>query len=403
MNKNIPELRFPEFTGEWERKKLKEVVEIGRGKSKHRPRDAEFLYGGEYPFIQTGDIRNADLYITHFRQTYSNEGLKQSKLWNINTLCVTIAANIAETAILKIEACFPDSIIGLIPKVNETIVLFVKYQFDKYKIEIQKLSQGLAQDNLNQEKLSNIEFKFPSLSEQQKIATFLSSIDDKLQALKKKKALMEQYKKGVMQAIFSQQIRFKDNNGEEYPDWEMKKLGEVGEFIGGGTPSTKNPSYWNGNIAWLSSSDISDHSIYQIKMTRFITQDAILHSATKIVPPKSILIVSRVGVGKVAVNQIEVCTSQDFTNLVVNLDNYIFLAYLIKLKTNSLLGFNQGTSIKGFVKSDLEELPILMPTLPEQTKIANFLTSIDEKLTKCQAQIDQTDRYKKGLLQKMFC
>lgn len=135
-----PTLRFPEFEGAWENKKLSEVAEINRGKSKHRPRNAGFLYGGIYPFVQTGDIKEAGLYLTTFSQTYSEAGLKQSKLWEIDTLCITIAANIAETSILKIKACFPDSIIGLIPKASETIVLFVKYQFDKYKLEIQRLS-----------------------------------------------------------------------------------------------------------------------------------------------------------------------------------------------------------------------------------------------------------------------
>ncbi|MEA1851453.1 restriction endonuclease subunit S, partial [Chryseobacterium sp. MHB01] len=162
-------------------KKLGEVANIGRGKSKHRPRDAEFLFGGKYPFVQTGDVRKAGLYLTEFTQTYSEAGLLQSKLWNEDTLCITIAANIAETSILKIKACFPDSIIGLIPKENKTIVLFVKYLFDKFKIEIQNLSQGAAQDNLNQDKLSKIEFTFPHIEEQKKISSFIFSIDSRIQ------------------------------------------------------------------------------------------------------------------------------------------------------------------------------------------------------------------------------
>src|SRR5690606_13663069 len=124
-------------------------------------------------FIQTGDIRNAGLYLYNYTQTYSEEGLKQSKLWDEDTLCITIAANIAETAILKIKACFPDSIIGLLFKKNEFNVLFIKYQFDKFKIGIQTLAQGAAQANLNQEKLGNLRFRFPSFPEQQKIAAFL--------------------------------------------------------------------------------------------------------------------------------------------------------------------------------------------------------------------------------------
>jgi len=201
---NVPKLRFKEFeeSGEWEVKKLGEVALIGRGKSKHRPRDAEFLFGGQYPFIQTGDIKKAGLYLTEFSQTYSEEGLKQSKLWDENTLCITIAANIAETSILKIKACFPDSVIGLITDENKTKILFVKYLFDAYKEQIQSHSQGVAQENLNQEKLSQIIFRFPCISEQQRIASCLSSLDDLINAQTPKIELLQLHKKGLLQGLF---------------------------------------------------------------------------------------------------------------------------------------------------------------------------------------------------------
>jgi len=202
QSRSVPTLRFPEFKGEWEKKKLGEVAEIWRGKSKHRPRDTNFLFGGQYPFIQTGDVRKAELFLTEFTQTYSEAGLMQSKLWGENTLCITIAANIAETSILKIKACFPDSVIGLIPKENETLVLFVKHLFDKFKRRIQSLSQGAAQDNLNQEKLSNIEFIFPTLPEQTRIANFLSAIDDKIKYTDVQIEKMGVWKKGLLQKMF---------------------------------------------------------------------------------------------------------------------------------------------------------------------------------------------------------
>ncbi|MFZ4415009.1 MAG: restriction endonuclease subunit S, partial [Bacteroidales bacterium] len=184
--------------------------------------------------------------------------------------------------------------------------------------------------------------------------------------------------------------------------WDKKKLGEVGKFIGGGTPSTQNNDFWNGSIPWISSSDLIDDNIYQINKTRFVTNEAVLKSAAKIVPKHSVIIVSRVGVGKVAVNEENLCTSQDFTNLIVNTDNYKFLAYLIKYKTNKLLEFNQGTSIKGFVKSDLENLELLFPTLPEQQKIASFLTAVDDKLTHLKQKKSLLEQYKKGIMQKLF-
>ncbi len=266
-------------------------------------------------------------------------------------------------------------------------------------------SYGLTSDRLRMyyKDFSRIKFATPLYPEQQKVATFLTSVDEKLTQLIKKKSMLEKYKKGVMQKIFSQEIRFKDEHGQDYTEWVDTKLGEIGIFSGGGTPSTKNTDFWMGSIPWISSSDLVDDSIFKISTARFITKAAVSQSAAKIIPPKSVLIVSRVGVGKVAVNEVELCTSQDFTNIIPNSDNPIFIAYLVKFKTNKLLGLNQGTCIKGFVKSDLETMNIFLPSVAEQTKIATFLSAIDDKINHCSVQIEKMGLWKKGLLQKMFC
>ena len=122
-------------------------------------------------------------------------------------------------------------------------------------------------------------------------------------------------------------------------DWEVVRLGEVGEIIGGGTPDTKNSTFWNGEIAWISSSDIDEENIYKISIRRFINDFAIKNSATNLIPPKSVLIISRVGVGKVAVNEIPLCTSQDTQSLIPKNAYYVFIAYLIKHNINKLLQY----------------------------------------------------------------
>ncbi len=125
------------------RLKLDQLGSVGRGKSRHRPRNAAFLYGGPYPFFQTGDIKAANLYLTEHSQTYSEAGLAQSKLWKPGTLCITIAANIAETAILGIQGCFPDSVVGFTADPKESEAKFVKYYIDMIKLQIQTLVSGL--------------------------------------------------------------------------------------------------------------------------------------------------------------------------------------------------------------------------------------------------------------------
>ena len=134
----------------WTPKRLDELGSVSRGRSRHRPRDAAHLYGGPHPFIQTGDVKHAGLYITGFSQTYTEAGLQQSRLWPIGTLCITIAANIADTAILGIDACFPDSVIGFIADPTQSDARFVKYLFDAtIKVRAQQFSKGATQDNLS--------------------------------------------------------------------------------------------------------------------------------------------------------------------------------------------------------------------------------------------------------------
>lgn len=174
----VPNLRFNGYTENWQKYRTIELGQMQRGKSKHRPRDDEKLYGGAYPFIQTGDIKKANLYIKEYERTYSNYGLSQSKLWSKGTLCITIAANIAETAILGLNACFPDSVIGWISNEKITNNIFIKYYFDFYKTQLKRLSVGGAQENLNLDKLENVYFHIPTLPEQNDITNLLTKIDE---------------------------------------------------------------------------------------------------------------------------------------------------------------------------------------------------------------------------------
>lgn len=386
--KNTPKLRFPEFTGEWEEKKLGEIATLARGKSKHRPRDAEFLYGGKYPFIQTGDIRDAGLYLKDYSQTYSEAGLAQSKLWDENTLCITIAANIAETTILKIKACFPDSIIGLIPIENEANVLFVKAQFDKYKIDIQKLSQGAAQANLNQERLSNLVFSFPALFEQTKIATFLTAVDEKLTQLKKKKTLLEQYKKGVMQKLFSQEFRFKDDNNQDFPDWQEKTLGEISK-ITNGNGDVQDASL-EAKDGWYPFYDRSEIVKYLDKYT--FDGEAIIY------PGEGQSFFPRYFNGKYGLHQ-RCYTIKDYC---ANIHGK-YLYYYLSTQNNYFIAFAVGSTVPSLRLDTFQQAKVLLPSLVEQQKIATFLSAIDEKISHSSAQIEKMEAWKKGLLQQMFC
>jgi len=177
----------------WQTKRLDQLGTVSRGRSRHRPRDAAYLYGGPHPFVQTGDVKHAGLYITDHTQTYSDAGLEQSRLWPTGTLCITIAANIADTAILGIDACFPDSVIGFNADPHQADARFVKYLFDAtIKRRAQQFSQGATQDNLSQEKLLSLEFNIPRVDEQTRIADILSTYDDLIENNRRRMALLEE-------------------------------------------------------------------------------------------------------------------------------------------------------------------------------------------------------------------
>ena len=155
---------------------LPELGELGRGVSKHRPRNAPELLGGEYPLIQTGEVSNAGLYIENYENTYSELGYKQSKMWKAGTLCITIAANIAKTAILKFDACFPDSVVGF--KANDkTNEIFIHYWFSFFQAILETQAPESAQKNINLKILSELKVIAPDIEEQNKFATFVVQVD----------------------------------------------------------------------------------------------------------------------------------------------------------------------------------------------------------------------------------
>lgn len=213
---------------EWKKVTLDQMGIISRGRSKHRPRNDARLFGGSYPFIQTGDIGSAGLYVTEYSQTYNEEGLAQSKLWEKDTLCITIAANIADTALLAFPACFPDSIMGFTPHKNIANVKFVKYCFDILQKDCQQISQGTAQDNLSWKKLSTILFPCPPIEIQNKIATILSRYDSLIENYQKQIKLLEESAQRLYKEWFID-LRFPGHENTKIVDgvpegWEKKKL-----------------------------------------------------------------------------------------------------------------------------------------------------------------------------------
>ncbi|MGA2547963.1 MAG: restriction endonuclease subunit S [Rectinemataceae bacterium] len=226
---------------EWKPSKLDELGFVGRGKSRHRPRNAAFLYGGPYPFFQTGDIKAASFHLSAYTQTYNEEGLAQSKLWKPGTLCITIAANIAESAILSIEGCFPDSVVGFVADPEKADVRFIKYYLEVLKFQMQSVSRGTTQDNLSLEKLLSFDFLVPPLPVQQRIAGILSAYDELIENGQRRIRILETMARALYREWFVQ-FRFPGHEkvkmvqsplGEIPEGWEICALGDLVQFKSG--------------------------------------------------------------------------------------------------------------------------------------------------------------------------
>lgn len=209
---------------EWQTYKLRKVGALQRGRSRHRPRYAFHLFNGPYPFIQTGEVREARKYISTFENTYSEAGLAQSKLWPKGTLCITIAANIAELGILGFDACFPDSVLGFIPDTSKSDLDFVYYTLTHFQKQLKHIGEGSVQDNINLGTFEDIEFPFPSLPEQKAIASVLSSLDDKIDLLHRQNKTLEAMAETLFRQWFIEEAK---------EDWEDKPLSSIATFTNG--------------------------------------------------------------------------------------------------------------------------------------------------------------------------
>ncbi|MCI2046884.1 MAG: restriction endonuclease subunit S [Faecalibacterium sp.] len=186
-------------------------------------------------------------------------------------------------------------------------------------------------------------------------------------------------------------------------DWEQRKVGELAsDTFGGGTPSTSNADFWNGSIPWIQSSDLTEHQVFGVTPRKYISKAAVMSSATKIVPENSIAIITRVGVGKLAVMPFSYTTSQDFLSLSkLNVDAD-FAAYMLYKKLQSELNSVQGTSIKGITKDELLAKVVFVPKRKEQEAIGQYFRNLDNLITLHQRKIEELKKLKKGCLQKMF-
>ncbi|MCX6021770.1 MAG: restriction endonuclease subunit S, partial [Chloroflexi bacterium] len=348
----------------WTLKKLNQLGYVGRGKSKHRPRNDPRLYGGDYPFIQTGDVKKAEFYIRGFSQTYNDAGLVQSRLWDTGTLCITIAANIAETAILGIKACFPDSIVGFIANDSVADVRFIKYYIDTIKLSMQNISRGTTQDNLSVDKLLTFDFQTPPLPVQRKIAAILSAYDDLIENNTRRIAILEEMAQTLYREWFvnfrfpgHEQAHMVDSPLGPIPEgWEVRQLNELCMIVMGQSPKSE---YYNSTGEGLpfhqGVSDFGD---------RFPEDRVYCTVANRIAERGDVLFSVRAPVGRINIANKKIVVGRGVSAIrsKFNCQGFIFQQLKEKFQEEDLMG--GGTIFKAVTKDDMHGIAMLAPTAP---------------------------------------
>ena len=387
----LPKLRFPEFKNDWEQKKMNSLFIIKAGgdvDSKNYSKTKTTVF--KYPIYANAEKRKG---LFGFSDVFKFEG---------ETLTIAGRGVNIGVAHARNERFFPIvRLLVLQPKQKENVKFF-EYQFNRQNIFVE--STGVPQ--LTAPQVSTYSVYKTQLPEQQKIATFLTAVDEKINLLQKKKEGLEQYKKGVMQQLFSQKLRFKKEDGNDYPDWEEKKLGEIFKSLKGKGIS-KGQTVNEGKYQCILYGEL--YTKYSEVIAKVISStnddDGIKSKVGDLLIPGSTTTTGIDLANVTALNFDNIRLGGDIIVLRGNIDkinNLFFAYYLTNYKKNEIAARAQGITIVHIYFSSIEDLKIDLPSKQEQTKISNFLNNIDNKITFVETQLGNTKQFKKGLLQQMF-
>lgn len=408
-SKKIPELRFPGFTGEWEEKKLGEVGEFYNGlKGKNK----DYFVNGNKKYISylsifSNTIINKDF--SDFEYVIIEKGEAQNIVKYGDVLFTQSSETIEEVGMSSVYLNKEETYLNSFSfgyRFNKSIkmdYMFTGYMFRSESIRKRIITegQGSTRFNLSSNRLKNISIPFPSLAEQEKIGSFFSSLDKKLDLQKDRLEGLKSYKKGMMQRIFSQEIRFKDENGQDYPDWEEKKLGEVAEIKTGNTPPTKDIDNYGEEYLFVSPGDLGRKKY--INATEKMLSNKGYSISRKF--DKSSILFTCIGstIGKLGIAGKDLTSNQQINAILPN-NNYNseYLYYSLDFLSSriKLLASNQAVPIIN--KSEFEKIKIYLPSLPEQEKIAYFLSALDRSIELEEERLEVYEKLKKGLMQRMF-
>ncbi|WP_347923352.1 restriction endonuclease subunit S [Pontimicrobium sp. SW4] len=400
-----PKLRFQEFKDEWIKQKLSSRMEVFRGASP-RPKGDPKYYGGKVPRLMIEDATRDGKYVYPSIDSLTLDGAKKSRfLVKGNVVLSCSGTNVAIPTILAVDACIHDGWLGF-KNLKEVNSEFLYYLFLRLYEKMQgEATTGGVFNNLTTSILRDLKLNFTGLNEQIKIASFLREVDVKTSRLKNKISLLEQYKKGIMQLLFSQELRFKNEVGNNYTNWEENSIGNIfysekGNGIPKGelTEKGKRKCILYGELYTKYNEVIFDVE------SRTNSGNGLDSKKGDLLIPSSTTTTGIDLANVTALNFENVKIGGDIIVLRSNqkINNVFYAYYLSNFKKYKIASRAQGITIVHLYFSSIKDIVIDVPSLDEQTKIANFLSVIDDKIRLVNTQLENTQQFKKGLLQQMF-
>ena len=403
---NVPKLRFPGFTDPWEQRKALHLASYSKGKGYSKDDLTEsgtpvILYGRLYTKYESV-IEEVDTFVDA-----SNDGIYSHG----DEVIVPASGETAEDIARASAVAQPGVLLGgdlNILRPNKSITsLFMALSLSNgtAQKELSKRAQGKSVVHVHNSDIQDVTISYPTIDEQTQIGAFFRSLDSLITLHQRKLDHLKEMKKGLLQKMFPK-------NGESIPElrfpgfadpWEQRKLGEIAEIVGGGTPNTSVEEYWDGDIDWYTPAELGDRR-YVDSSLRKITQAGYDNSSARMLPAnRTILFTSRAGIGNTAILCSSACTNQGFQSLVVgdsaDVDFIYSLSDDIKRKAEIKASGSTFLEISG---KRLTEIEVLAPALVEQVQIGSFFRQLDSLIALHQRKLDHLKQMKKGLLQQMF-
>jgi len=382
---------------DWEVVRLEDVSEINMGQSPPSEDCSEEARG--LPFYQ-GNAEFGSKYPSP--QKWCE---KPKKIANGGDTLISVRAPVGEINIAPHKCCIGRGLAAITAKGINPDYLY--HSLFIHRKALQKIAQGSTFEAINSKELSDLSIFSPPFSEQKKIAEILTTVDEAIEKTDQIIDKTKEAKTGLMQRLLTRGIghkNFKKTEIGEIPEeWEVVRLKDIAQkFYNGGTPDTKVKDYWDGNIPWVTGADFENQRVSHIR--RYITIEGVKNSATNVIPKGNLLVVTRTGVGKIAIAPFDIAISQDITGVILDSEKALpkYVYWLLNYKSERLRSIIQGTSINGLLREDLEIFPISLPQIEEQKQIADILSSVDDEIDKESERKKGLETLKKGLMQVLL-